>query len=110
MNNKTKVLKIEMGKRITKIREDLKMTKVEFAKLLQITDQYLGLIEKGVYCLSVEKIKLLTEKTGISADYIISGTTTSYRDKIINLLSKYNDDEIVSIFDTLQNIEVIIKK
>jgi len=44
-----------------------------------ISPQYLGTVESGENCLSIEKIVLLSQKANVTTDYIISG-----KESIIN--------------------------
>lgn len=55
------------------IRLNMNMTKQKMADLLGISGQYLGMIERGEGTLSVDKLKILCDMTGLSADYILFG-------------------------------------
>jgi len=102
-------MKIEIGKRITKIREDMGMTKESFAKILGISGQYLGLIEHGKNYISIEKLKLLCDISGLTADYILFGDET---DIIINtkiLLKKFDKDQITAGCKMLKKMALLIK-
>ena len=50
-------MKEEIGLRIKNIRESMNMSKEEFSKLLGISGQYLGIVERGGSFLSIEKLK-----------------------------------------------------
>lgn len=102
-------MKKEIGKRITKIREDLDLNKEEFAREIGISSQYLGMIEKGNNCLSVEKLKTLCEYTNLSADYILFGREDNLTRNTKELLSKYTDKQIVSGCRMLKNLALFIK-
>ena len=69
-------MKKEFGLRVKKIREDMHMTKEEFAKQLGISGQFLGLVEHGKNYLSIENLKKLCEITNFSADYLLFGKNT----------------------------------
>ena len=73
-----------------------------------IAPQYLGNVEKGTYSLSIEKIILLSEKTGISTDHILLGIESTTKDKIANLLYKYDETQLKVMFEIVQNIESLI--
>ena len=45
---------IEMGERIRKIREDLKMTREQFSEMIDISNVFLGQLERGERSLSVK--------------------------------------------------------
>ena len=67
------MLRKEIGLRIKNIRLNMNMTKQKMADLLGISGQYLGMIERGEGTLSVDKLKILCDMTGLSADYILFG-------------------------------------
>ncbi len=87
-------MKVEIGKRITAIREELGMTKESLAKKICITPQYLGQVEKGKCMLSLEKLKLLCEYTNKSADFILFGKDTNLVNDTKNYLNKFTDKQI----------------
>ena len=64
------MLKKEIGLRIRDIRIDMGLSKQSFASLLGISGQYLGMVERGKGSLSFEKLQVLCNLTGFSADYI----------------------------------------
>ena len=67
------MLRKEIGLRVKNIRLNMNMTKQKMADLLGISGQYLGMIERGEGTLSVDKLKILCDMTGLSADYILFG-------------------------------------
>lgn len=71
--NKDIELRKEMGERIRKIRNEMKMTKEALAKKLGVTGQFLGVVECGRSTISYDKLKKLCEISGYSADYILFG-------------------------------------
>jgi transcriptional regulator with XRE-family HTH domain len=105
-----KFMKVEISERITKIREELNMTKEAFAKELHITPQYLGQVEKGKCMLSLEKLKLLCEYTNTSSDYILFGKDTNliYNTKI--KLHKLTDKQIKHGCNMLKELALFLNK
>ena len=83
-------MKKEIGQRIRKIRESMCLTKEAFAKEIGITGQYLGLIEHGQNYLSIEKLKILCDFTGLSADYILFGKDLNVIKSTKEMLTWYN--------------------
>ena len=72
---------VERGKRIKHIREnELKMNKTQFAKLIGVSGQFLGLVEEGKGNLVYRSIRKLRNLSGHSADYILYGID----DNVIN--------------------------
>ena len=97
-------MKENICKRITLIRNKLGMNKNEFAKLLEITPQYLGSIENGEYCLSVEKIILLSKKTNISTDYILLGKENIIDCDTLKQVLQINDTQLDNCFNIIKSI------
>lgn len=97
-------MKKEICKRIKEIRNSLNMNKNEFANYLQITPQYLGTIESGENCLSIEKIILLSEKTSISTDYILLGKKNALDENLIKQVAKIDGKQLDSCITIIKNI------
>lgn len=102
-------MKEEFGLRIKNIRENMKMTKEEFAKLIGISGQYLGLVEHGKNYLSIEKLKVLCDLTNLSADYILFGKDTNLIDNTSILLSEFSQEEIKNGCETLKRLALMLK-
>ena len=64
---------INIGERLREIRENMNMTREEFSEKIDITDSFLGQIERGERSLSVKTLKKVVKYTGVSADYLLFG-------------------------------------
>ena len=103
-------LKKEIGIRIKDIRENkMHMSKSEFANLIKMKNQYLGMLEKGQRGLTVEKAIDISNKTGISCDYILRGIESSIKETAKTILSKYSNEDIYNAFELLKDLTIIIK-
>ena len=102
-------MKQEIGKRIKNIRENMNMTKEDFAKSIGISGQYLGIVERGGSCLSVEKLKSLCDLTNLSADYILFGKDKDLIDTTKKILSEFSDTQIETGCKTLKKLALFIK-
>ena len=102
-------MKKEIGKRIQRLRQNMDMTKEAFADKIGISGQYLGLIERGKNCLSIEKLKILCDFTNTSADYILFGKNANTINDTKNMLSEFTDDQLKDACETLKNIALFIK-
>ena len=49
----------DIGKRIAKLRKENKMTQSQLAEILDISVKHVSEIERGITCLSLEKLNLL---------------------------------------------------
>ena len=101
-------MKEDICKRITIIRNNLGMNKNEFANFLEITPQYLGTIESGDNCLSVEKIILLSQKANISTDYILLGREHVIDENMIKDILSINEDQLDLCLSIIRSIVTII--
>ena len=98
----------DICKRITIIRNNLGMNKNEFANFLEITPQYLGTIESGDNCLSVEKIILLAQKANISTDYILLGREHIIDENMIKDILSINEEQLDLCLSMIRSIVTII--
>lgn len=104
------MLKAEIGKRIKNIRESMNMSKEEFAKLLGISGQYLGVVERGKSYLSIEKLEKLCNLTNLSSDFILFGKNYNIPKETSKLLSEYTDEQIKSGCAALEQFAIFIKQ
>ena len=80
---------IEIGERLRGIRESMHMTREKFSEKIDITDSFLGQIERGERSLSVKTLKKVVKYTGVSADYLLFGNNSNNEtiQKINNILT-----------------------
>lgn len=80
---------IVIGERLRGIRESMHMNRENFSEKIDITDSFLGQIERGERSLSVKTLKKVVKYTGVSADYLLFGTDTNNEtiQKINNILT-----------------------
>lgn len=89
----------DIGERLRGIREGMQMTREEFSEKIDITDSFLGQIERGERSLSVKTLKKVVKYTGVSADYLLFGNN-SQNDTIqkINNILTVNSNNLTSDF------------
>lgn len=80
---------IEIGERLRSLRESMKMTREEFSEKIDITDSFLGQIERGERALSVKTLRKVIKYTGVSSDYLLFGKDVNNQtlQKINNILT-----------------------
>lgn len=102
---------IIIGERIRKIREDLKMSRETFSEMIDISDVFLGKLERGERSLSTNTLVKIVKYTGISADYILFGSESSNKSitKINRILYKCSDDVIDYIYNLIRDTFYFIK-
>lgn len=103
------MLKKEIGLRIRSIRINMGLSKQKLASMLGISGQYLGLIERGNGSLSVDKLQILCNLTGLSADYVLFGKDPSLPIEVQNSLSEYSDEQISAGLETLEKFALFLK-
>ena len=103
------MLKDDIGIRIKNIRENMGVSKEKLAGMLGVSGQYLGMVEHGKGCLSIEKIGKLCQITNLSADYILFGKDYSLPDNAQKALDEYSEEQIVAGCKLLENFAIFIK-
>ena len=103
---------IIIGERIRKIREDLKMNRENFSEMIDISDVFLGQLERGERSLSTKTLKKIVKFTGVSADFILFGNeeANSTLAKIDRILRKCSDDLLDYIYDLIHTTFKFSKK
>ena len=91
---------LEVGERIRKIRKDLHMNRETFSEMVDISDVFLGQIERGERSLSLKNLCKIVKYTGVSTDYILFGNNknNSTRNKINKILDKCSDESVEYIY------------
>ena len=102
---------IVIGERIRKIREDLKMSREKFSEMIDISDVFLGQIERGERSLSTRTLTKIVNFTGFSADFILFGNDSSNNtiSKINRILNKCSDDVVDYIYKLIHDTFYFIK-
>lgn len=102
---------IVIGERIRKIREDLKMSREKFSEMIDISDVFLGQIERGERSLSTKTLTKIVNFTGFSADFILFGDVSSNNtiSKINRILNKCSDDVVDYIYNLIHETFYFIK-
>ena len=99
---------IIIEERIRKIRENLKMNRENFSEMIDISDVFLGQLERGERSLRKKIVKF----TGVSADFILFGNeeSNSTLAKIDRILGKCSDDLLDYIYDLIHTTFKFSKK
>lgn len=109
MDNK-ETLKKDIGLRIKEIRVNkMHMSKSEFASLIEMKNQYLGMLENGQRGLTIEKAIYICNKTGVTCDYLLRGTESSIKEVAQKMLSKYSNENIYTAFEILKDFALLLK-
>lgn len=89
-----------IGKRISQLRKENKMTQLQLAEALDISVKHMSEVERGITCLSLEKLNLLCELLPTSLDYLIRGIDTRNPNErnipsyVIDLFNSRDEEQI----------------
>ena len=102
---------LEVGERIRKIREGLKMNREIFSEMVDISDVFLGQIERGERSLSLKTLCKIVAFTGCSTDYILFGNPSNNTTihKIDRILSKSSDANIEYFYEIINCSHIFFK-
>ena len=85
------------------------MNKTQFAKAIDVSSQFLGLVEDGKGNLVYRSIKKLRNISGHSADYILFGLDDDVIKETKNYLKDYTDKQIIDNLNLLKHLALFIK-
>ena len=103
---------IDIGERLRGVRENMRMTREQFSEKIDITDSFLGQIERGERSLSVKTLKKVVKYTGISADYLLFGNQSNNDtiQKINNILTVSSENTSYFIYHIVMCSNEFCKK
>lgn len=91
-----------IGERIRAIREDIPMSREKFSEMVDISDVFLGQIERGECSLSLKTLTNIVSYTGVTTDFILYGTPSKNSNvKRIERMLKHCSDETIDLLYTL---------
>ena len=79
-------------------------------KAFGIDPSYLTLVERGDYCLSIEKIIDLSNMTGAATDYILKGITPTVDKRTKDALRGCTEQQITELLEMLKKLAIVIRK
>ncbi len=96
---------LEIGERIRGIREGFHMNRENFSEMIDISDVFLGQIERGERSLSIKTLTKIVSYTGFSTDYILFGNNEDNTDimKINRILNKCSKNTIIFIYEIIKS-------
>ena len=103
-----KLNNVEIGERIRTIREDMSMSREKFSEMIDISEVFLGQIERGECSLSLKTLSSIITHTGNSADFILYGKreeTNNYMKKINRLLMHSSDNFLEFVYTLIYDIQ-----
>lgn len=85
------MLNTSIGKKIQICRKDLNMTQAEFAEKIEVSTDYVGMIERGERIPKLETFVKIANALGVSADFLLSDFLEVIKDNNNYALSKKFD-------------------
>ena len=101
-----------VGERIRAIRENFHMSREKFSEMVDISEVFLGQIERGERSLSIKTLKKIVVYTGVSSDFILFGNSDNneYTSKINRILNKCSDSTLKYIYELIHSSFTFLKK
>lgn len=100
--------KKNIGSRIRNIRKDKGMTLKEFSKLLDVPISSISSWERGVNVPTSQNLDLISEKSGVSSDWILYGDVTDYLQDVFDyyqLNEVIGEEKFCELEKVLQDME-----
>lgn len=80
-----------LGKRIREERQRLNLTQAQLAEDIDISDTYMGAIERGERSLTLDTLVRLVNRLGVTIDYLLSDSVSDNDSNIINQFKQIID-------------------
>lgn len=93
MQHPQKQLYIDIGLRISTLRHRHKLTQAQLAEQLDITVKHVSEVERGLTCLSLDKMIYLCDILETNMDFLVRGSTLTQNTEDI-------PDDIIEIFQS----------
>lgn len=80
-----------LGKRIREERQRLNLTQAQLAESIDISDTYMGAIERGERSLTLDTLVRLVNRLGVTVDYLLSDSVTDTDSNIMEQFKQIID-------------------
>jgi len=105
-----------MNERIKEIREQLQLSKAEFARRIKITGNAIGNIESGIRNPSNQTISLICEKFNVNEEWLRTGKgnkfskeksdSNEYSDPIMNIIKDFDAGQLQQVMDFIEFLRI----
>ena len=82
-----------LGERIREERLKLKLTQAQLAEAIDISDTYMGAIERGERSLTLDTLVRLVNRLGVTVDYMLSDSVSDNDSNIIEQFKQVIDGQ-----------------
>lgn len=81
----------KLGERIREERRRLNLTQAQLAEAIDISDTYMGAIERGERSLTLDTLVRLVNRLGVTVDYLLSDSVTDTDSNIMEQFKQIID-------------------
>lgn len=82
-----------LGKRIREERQRLNLTQAQLAEDIDISDTYMGAIERGERSLTLDTLVRLVNRLGVTVDYMLADSVTDCDSNIMEQFKQIIDNQ-----------------
>ena len=82
-----------LGKRIREERQRLNLTQAQLAESIDISDNYMGAIERGERSLTLDTLVRLVNRLGVTVDYMLADSVTDNDSNIMEQFKQIIDGQ-----------------
>lgn len=82
-----------LGERIREERKRLNLTQAQLAEAIDISDTYMGAIERGERSLTLDTLVRLVNRLGVTVDYMLSDSVSNNDSNIIEQFKQITDGQ-----------------
>lgn len=83
----------KLGKRIREERKRLNLTQAELAEAIDISDTYMGAIERGERSLTLDTLVRLVNRLGVTVDYMLADSVSGSESNIMEQFKQIIDGQ-----------------
>ena len=83
----------KLGERIKAERKHLNLTQAQLAEAIDISDTYMGAIERGERGLSLDTLVMLATRLGVTVDFLLSDSVSATDSNIMNQFRQIMDGQ-----------------
>lgn len=80
-----------LGKRIREERQRLHLTQAQLAEAIDISDTYMGAIERGERSLTLDTLVRLVNRLGVTVDYLLADSVSDNNSNIMEQFKQITD-------------------
>lgn len=83
----------KLGERIREERRHLRLTQAQLAEAIDISDTYMGAIERGERGLALDTLVMLAGRLGVTVDYLLSDSVSDTDSNIMEQFKQIMDGQ-----------------